>query len=154
MIPSFVSPIHFGPMSAWSVIVIGVLLLALTEHFRRTFQSKTEAGTDKKEICDRLDRLERAVEKVDTHIRDGRGDEKLITRVEFNGVAQRINAHDAQITSIEAEARTAARTAELVSSDVRHLTKRIDDLIEPLAKKVDAIYNWKMLEHRDEPRGG
>ena len=146
------APVHFGPMSAWAVMITAVLLLAMTEYFRRTFQTQKDAGVDKKEICDRLDRMERAINKVDDHVRDGRGEEKLVTRVEFNGVAQKINTHDTKISAIESEARSAARTADLVSSDVRHLTKRIDDLIEPLAKKVDAIYNWKMLEHRDDPR--
>ena len=147
-------PVHFGPMSAWMVIITGVLLLAMTEYFRRTFQTQRDAGLDKKEICDRLDRMEKAIEKMDEHMlmRDGRNDDKLVSRVEFNGVAQRINQHDTQLVGIEKDARAAQTAAREVALSMQHLTQRIDDLIRPLGEKVDAIYKWKMLEHRDDPR--
>lgn len=141
-------PVHFGPMSAWMVIITGVLLLAMTEYFRRTFQTQRDAVSERRELCDRLDRIEKAMGKMDDHIRDGRSDDKVVSRREFNGLGDRVNRHEREMGEIHGEARQALALGKEAALGVSHLTQRLEDLIGPLSAQVNEIYRMKIAESR------
>ena len=143
-------PLHFGPMSAWSVIIFTVLLLALTEYFRKTFQTQRDAGVDKKEITERLKRLESSIEKLDDHVRDGHNEERVVSRREFNGLGDRVNRHEREMGEIHGEARQALALGKEAALGVSHLTQRLEDLIGPLSAQVNEIYRMKLAEQRGQ----
>ena len=146
-------PVHFGPMSAWSVIIFGVLSLALTEYFRKTFQTQKDAELERKEIIAWLKRLDGTMEKMDGHIRDGHSEDRIVSRREFNGLGDRVNKHEREMGEIHGEARQALALGKEAALGVSHLSQRMEDLIGPLSAQVNQIDQMKVAEQRRNGTG-
>lgn len=128
-------PVHWGPLSAWTVGAVSVALLALVEYLRRTFVTKEQLRYDGAKLARETDRLEREMAKRLENIERGI-ETSLVTKEQHKNFGERIGLVEERVTEAKSEAKHAHEKSTQASSDVRFLAQRMEDVVSTAIREL------------------
>lgn len=146
---------QWGSMAAVFGIIGGILLLALVGYLGKFFTPTKETERleakltrAEKDILEKLTELKRMMEQARLQ-----HEERYVTMKEFNGLGGRLDDIKEQFTEVQAESRAAFNLANGASSDVRHLTKRLEEVIGDAMKELREEVKELAKAYRQRPGG-